>query len=172
MSTQNQTLHRSAIILTCPSDWDEWIEVVKTKAKGGDIWQYVDLSVERDNLPTLKEPPVPLPKDVNQGKTTFAELDEAEKEELRTLKSERKRNITKYDRQIAALGTLRTFIQETISRTYLRYTFNCETPYDMLITLKTRVSPTDRARKINLINQYQKLKKPPQSQSLEAWLQQ
>ena len=42
----------------------------------------------------------------------------------------------------------------------------------MLAALKQRVAPTDQARKIELINQYQKLKKAPRSQNLDTWLQQ
>lgn len=52
------------------------------------------------------------------------------------------------------MATLRSFIQETITRTYPTYTFNCDTPHDMLIALKQPVAPTDQARKIELINQY------------------
>jgi hypothetical protein len=69
-------------------------------------------------------------------------------------------------------ATLRSFIQETITRTYLTYTFDCDTPYDMLIALKQRVAPTNQTRKIELVNQYQKLKKAPRSQNLDTWLQQ
>jgi hypothetical protein len=70
------------------------------------------------------------------------------------------------------MATLRSFIQETITRTYLTYTFDCDTPHDMLVTLKQRVAPTDQARKIELINQYQKLKEAPHSQNLDTWFQQ
>ena len=70
------------------------------------------------------------------------------------------------------MATLRSFIQETITRTYLTYTFNCDTPHDMLVALKQRVVPTDQARKIELINQYQKLKKASGGQNLDTWLQQ
>ena len=81
----NQTPQKTAIILAAPSDWDEWIEVIKTKAKAGDVWQYADPSTNEDVLPTLKEPYMPVPKDVNGEKTTIAQLTEEEKEELRTL---------------------------------------------------------------------------------------
>jgi hypothetical protein len=64
-------------------------------------------------------------------------------------------------------AALRSFIQETITRTYLTYTFDCDTPYDMLIAMKQRVAPTNQARKIELVNQYQKLKKAPRSQNLD-----
>ena len=70
------------------------------------------------------------------------------------------------------MATLRSFIQETITRTYLTYTFDCDTPHDMLVALKQRVAPTDQARKIELISQYQKLKNTPDSHNLDTWLQQ
>jgi hypothetical protein len=49
---------RVAIILTGPNDWDEWIEVVKTKAKAGEIWQYIDPSTAKDQLPNLERPSI------------------------------------------------------------------------------------------------------------------
>ena len=54
----------------------------------------------------------------------------------------------------------------------MTYTLDCETTYDMLVTLKQRVAPTDQARKIELINQYQKVKEAPRTQNLNTWLQQ
>jgi hypothetical protein len=30
-------VHRTTIILAGPSDWDEWIEVIKTKAEAGKV---------------------------------------------------------------------------------------------------------------------------------------
>src|SRR6266480_1721384 len=59
-----------------------------------------------------------------------------------------------------------------VSRTNLVYTFKQDTPYDMLVALKQRLSPTDEAREIKLAKQYKTLKKPPRSQNLDTWLQQ
>jgi hypothetical protein len=162
----------AAIILNCSNDWDEWLEVVKTKAIGGKVWKFVDPSVSKDELPVLMEPTLPLPEDINPDKTTIAELTEPERMELKDRRRTHKRQQDLYDKQEAALTALRTTIQETISRAYLRYTFKCDSTYDMLTTLKRRVAPTDRARKIELINRYEKLRKAPQSQNLETWLRQ
>jgi hypothetical protein len=170
MSTQ--TPQKTSIILSCPSDWDEWLEVVKTKAMGGKVWKFVDPSASKDELPVLMEPTLPLPEDIDPDKTTLAELTESERAELKDRRQTYKRQQELYDKQEAALAALRTTIQETISRVYLRYTFRCDTTYDMLTALKRRVAPTDRARKIELVNRYQKLKKAPQSQNLETWLRQ
>jgi hypothetical protein len=56
-----------------------------------------------------------------------------------------------------------------ISRTYLTYTLDCETPYDMLVELKQRIAPTDRAREAEMVSKYNKLKKAPKTQSLDHW---
>jgi len=55
----------STVILISPNDWDEWIEVIKSKANTNRIWQYVDLSIPKDALLKLEELVQVLPKDVN-----------------------------------------------------------------------------------------------------------
>jgi len=42
----------------------------------------------------------------------------------------------------------------------------------MLIGVKQRVAPTNQAQKLELSNQYHKMKMPPRNQDLETWLQQ
>ena len=170
MSTQAP--QKTTVILSGPNDWDEWLEVVKTKAMGGEIWQYVDPKVSKDTLPPFTEPQLPLPGNVNPQARTVSALSEDEKEELKALRQLHKRQLAVYDRQKIAMATLRIFIQETITRTYLRYTFECDTSYEMLTSLKKRVAPTDQARKTELLNRYQELQKTPRLQNLETWLQQ
>ena len=73
----------SSVILASPNDWDEWIEVIKSKANNNRLWQYVDPSTPADDLPTLEEPVQASAKDVNiRGKTLLSELNEDEKGEL------------------------------------------------------------------------------------------
>jgi hypothetical protein len=47
---------RVAIILNGSNDWDEWLEVVRTKALGNDIWEFVNPATAKAELPTLAEP--------------------------------------------------------------------------------------------------------------------
>ena len=56
---------RTTIILAGPNDWDEWLEVVKTKAEAGKVWDYVDPSKPKDQLGVLSRPTVPMAKEVN-----------------------------------------------------------------------------------------------------------
>ena len=165
-----QSPNRTSIILTGPNDWDEWLEVVKTKAEAGKVWKYVDPSKPKDEE-TLTRPEVPKAKDVNPAKSTISELTPDELDELKLLRYDFKLQLQLYERQDAALSTLKSFIQETISRTFLPYTFKKESTYDVLVALWQRVAPTDRAKKLELTQRYAKLKKAPKSHNIEAWLQ-
>ena len=172
MTSQQETpVTTHTVVLASPNDWDEWIELIKRKANANQIWKYVDPSTAVDKLPKLIEPTRPEPKDVNGRKTKLSELDEDEKEELRMLRLEHRDNLKLYRKQQSAFDTLCSQIQSSISRTYLVYTFNCDTTYNVLVALKKRVAPTDEARKIHLATQYAKLKKAPRNQNLEAWMQ-
>lgn len=80
-------------------------------------------------------------------------------------------NYRQYEELQLAIDGLRVHIQGTISRTYLVYTFRCDTTHDVLASLKQRVAPSDYARKLQLAAQYATLRKGPKSQNYEAWLQ-
>ena len=174
MNSQQETtpVIVSSVILASPNDWDEWIEVIKSKANNNRLWKYVDPSTPEADLPQLEEPVRASPQDVNsQGKTKLSELDEDEKEELRMLRADHRDNVKLYRKQLSALDTLRSHILSSISRTYLVYTFKCDTTYDVLVSLKQRIAPTDDARKLRVATKYAKLKKAPRNQNFEVWLQ-
>jgi hypothetical protein len=52
----------------------------------GDIWEHVD--PKKDQIPTLSKPELARPQQVNQDKTTYAELSKEEKEEFRMLRQD------------------------------------------------------------------------------------
>ncbi|OCK97582.1 uncharacterized protein K441DRAFT_547678 [Cenococcum geophilum 1.58] len=70
----------------------------------------------------------------------------------------------------AALRFLRTYIISTTSRDYIDYAFDGNTVYDILVSLKQAIAPTDDARKVDLATQYSKMRKAPKSQNIEKWL--
>ena len=168
-STQSPV--RTTIILTGPNDWNEWLEVIKKKAEAGKVWKYVDPSQEKDKVEALTRPNVPQAKDVNPAKNMISELTPDELDQLKTLGYDFKHRLQLYERQDTALSTLKSFIQETISRPFLSYTFNKESTYDVLVALRQRIAPSDRARKLELTQWYTKLKKAPKSQNIDIWLQ-
>ena len=68
------------ITLNGPSDWDDWLEVIKTTAIGGEIWELVNFETVKNNLPILEEPPYPISQHINHNKTTIAQLTDTKKE--------------------------------------------------------------------------------------------
>lgn len=100
------------------------------------------------------------------------ELTPTELEELKVLRDDRKDRNCKYEKQLSAIESLHTLIHKTVSRSYYTYLIKKDTLHDMLSALKQRVAPSDQARELQLISQYQKLKKPPRNQDLDNWLKQ
>jgi len=127
------TSQKISVTLNGPTDWDEWIEVMKTIALAGKVWDYVDPS--KDEVPALEEPRLPQPKDINVQATTFGQLSQEEKEEYKLLRQDYKWQRDLYDRQDNALASLRTSIQSSVSRTYLYYTFGTSNAREMILEL-------------------------------------
>src|SRR5947209_9686608 len=128
------TSQKIAVTLNGSSDWDEWIEVVKTQALAGKIWDYVDPS--KDQVPILEEPQPPKPTDVDPQKDTYALLTGEEREEYRMLRQDYKWQRELYDKRDSALSALRIAIQSSVSRSYLHYTFGTTTTREMLLELQ------------------------------------
>ena len=132
-----------AVILTGSNDWEKWIEIIKIKALAGKIWEFVNSSMLKISLSILEQPAILMTQDVNSAITAISKLDEDEKEELKLLHYSYKHDLTVYEWKNAVLEALWSFIQEFISCTYLIYTFNSESLYDMLTALKTCIASTD-----------------------------
>ena len=62
MMSSSQLTQRTMVILNSPSDWDKWLEIIKTKALGSEIWDFVNPATEKAKLPSLLEPEVPIAK--------------------------------------------------------------------------------------------------------------
>ena len=148
--SNSQPIQKTAVILNSSTNWDKWLEIVKTKAIRGEIWSFVDPAIEKDKLSTLKQPDVPTTAIVNSDKIKFSELSKDEKEELKLLQFTYKYSLTQYECQKTSLTSFQSFIQETVSQTNLLYTFKQDMPYDMLITLKQCIVPIDEARELEL----------------------
>lgn len=157
-----------SVTLNSPSDWDEWIEVIKTQALVGKVWDYVDPS--KDQVPALEEPLPPEPKNVNAQATTFGQLNQEQREEYRILRQDYKWKRDLYDKRDNALSSLRTSIQSSVSRSCLHYTFGTSNAREMLIELQKRLQPTDQLRELELTDEYEKLKTAPESHDLDNWL--
>jgi vacuolar-type H+-ATPase subunit I/STV1 len=167
MSTPTTT-KASSVTLSGPGDWVEWLEVVKSTAATGQVWEYVDPS--KTEVPTLSEPHMPEPKDINSTATTIQGLSDAERLELREQRELYRFNLTRYDRRRNAWAELQRHIQSTVARSYVHHTFKCDTVHKMLVNLQKRLKPKDDVRRLQLIDQYRELQKPPTDKNIDSWL--
>ena len=87
------------------------------------------------------------------------------------LRLDHRDNLKLYRKQLLAIDTLCSQIQNSISCTYLVYTLKSNTTYNILVSLKQRVAPIDKAQKTLLATQYVKLKKAPRNQNFKVQVQ-
>jgi hypothetical protein len=97
----------------------------------------------------------------------ISELTAAEAEELKILHDDCKDRNCEYEKLQSAIENLRTLIHETVSGSYYTYLIKKDTLHEMLVALKQQVAPSDQARELELVSQYQKLKKAPRNQNLD-----
>ena len=79
------TIQKIAIILNSSSNWEVWINMIRNQAKIANVWQFIDLLIKKENLPTLLKPTLPLSKNVNSVKILISDLTITEIEELKVL---------------------------------------------------------------------------------------
>ncbi len=67
-NTMSSTMSATAkTILKGPTDWIQWLEMVKSTATTGQVWVYVDPSKTDAQLPPLNEPVWPEPSSLNRS---------------------------------------------------------------------------------------------------------
>lgn len=63
-STSSTTYTKTTVILSSPSDWDEWFLGTKSTAQDGQVWDYVNPDTTKDAISKLTEPRAPTVKDI------------------------------------------------------------------------------------------------------------
>jgi hypothetical protein len=159
-------------ILKGPDDWIPWLEMVKSTATTGQIWEYVNPSKKADEIPSLTEPTWPEPSSLPRSQEEIASgiLTTAHKEDLSEHRSLYKLQLNRYDQRKASLAHLHRFIQETVHPDHIHHTFECDTVQEMLVNLQKRLKPKDDVRRLQLTDQYRELQKSPKSNDLNAWM--
>jgi hypothetical protein len=76
-----------------------------------------------------------------------------------------------FEQKERALNEMVKHIQETVSSTYLSWTYDCDTVYDMLVALQARLKPKKDVRRRELINRLIKLRDNPKANQVDEWLQ-
>ena len=144
--------------------------VVKTQARAGKAWDYVDPSKTADEVQKLAEPKMPKPFGIKQGAETSVDLSEDEVKRLQQLQSPVKPQRKKFELKGKALNELVKHIQETVSTTYISWTYDCDTVYDMLVALQKRLKPKKNVRRRELIDKLIKLRDHPKTRQIDEWL--
>ena len=107
---------------------------------------------------------------VNPAATGYKDLSDLEREELRDLKATYKRQYKEYRERKSSIGSLIKRIQESVDRKQHYLLEDLDTPYELLSSLKKRLSPTQKVRERDLAVSYNKLKKVPRDSDLDDWL--
>jgi hypothetical protein len=162
MTDKTDKSQTARVILSKPSQWDTWLELVKTYAIRKGVWDLINPDSVGPVPGPEPEPTLPMPADVNPEKTTYSRLTADEKEELTVLRENYQRALKKWDRKQQGLVDLRAAIQESVA---MGAPFDCtiglDTAKDMLITLKRRFSPTDESREKEIQDEYFQLRTTP-----------
>ena len=167
----SSTTTSAKLILRNPDDWIPWLEMVKSTATTGQVWDYVDPSKTVAQLPALTEPTWPQPNDLPlTAEEQAGTLTAAHKEELSELRGLYKLTLNRYDQRKASIANLHRIIQETVHPDRVHHTFNCDSVHQMLVNLQSRLKPKEDVRRLQLTDQYRELQKSPKSKNLDNWL--
>jgi hypothetical protein len=170
MSTS--TIQKITIILRSEEDWIDWIEQVETVAKKADIWNYINPTTQKDELPQLTEPLEPQPEEFSRSGNTTGSQDLTDSEFTRYSFEYNRYNIKlkAYQLKKAQIDDMRYQIQHSIDKAHIIYTQRCDTTYDILVSLKSEFQPTSGAREQQLIRQFNNLRKVDNSTNIDKWL--
>ena len=165
------TTQKATIVLDSSKVWHVWLEVVKSQACAGKVWDYVDPSKTADEVQKLVEPKTPKPPDIKQGVETPVDLSEDEVKRLQQLQSTVKPQRKEFELKEKALNELVKHIQETVSTTYMSWTDDCDTIYEISVALQKRLKPKKDVRRRELIDKLINLRDQPKSRQVDEWLQ-
>src|ERR1700709_881527 len=157
------------VILTTPKDWEQWLYTVKLIADEDDIWGYIDPDLT--TAPAIPSKPIkPTANMVNPTNQHLTELTPTETNTFNMLLADFKEEKTIVKTVTDTLKTIKAHIGTTVHRDNIVYILDITLVHNILLALKQRLAPTDRARKIDVIRQYTKLKTWNKRQDVETWL--
>jgi hypothetical protein len=76
------SVQKVTVVLDGTHAWHDWLEVVKTKARAGKVWEYIDPSKSADEVLKLVEPKIPEPSDIRAGVESPINLTDEELKKL------------------------------------------------------------------------------------------
>jgi len=158
------------VILDKPADWEPWFQLRREKAVVDGIWEYCDISKQKNELLVLKEPKKPSPSEVKARATTISELDAGQQAMYSNLLSDWRLERSEYMTLKRREGELLMEISRTISTRHLYLINGKDNIYDRLTALKQQLAPTDAVRSRELAIKYRALQDKPRGRNLNHWL--
>ncbi|KAL2005141.1 hypothetical protein VTN00DRAFT_2991 [Thermoascus crustaceus] len=155
------------VILATSDDWDEWIQVIKAVAEVEDIWEYVDPN--REALLEITEPQEPDPSKIKTNATSIGDLDEPGREIYRYQWRKYERGLELHESKVRALRNLKSFIQQTVSRDNLHYTYDGNA-HNILVALKKCFAPTTRYQELEIITKWKAHPRLLRQSNIDNWL--
>jgi hypothetical protein len=166
----SSTTTKISVVLKEPGDWDEWMLIIKSMAKRGNVKEFVNLNASEPK--ELERPEIPTFRTVKPDAVSLADLDQNQQKQLAMLREDFKEISRTYREKREAMDNIDQHIMTTVDRQNILYLDGADTVYQKLIALKERLAPTDRARKLEVKRKYRNLLQGPVAQQPENWLQQ
>jgi hypothetical protein len=151
-TSTNESHSKINLILNQPSDWIQWFFIVQDTAETNKVWQYIDPSKKKNELPRLEPPSRPTPRDVLPTATSIAKLDASQLTAYNQLYAEYKDDLRVHQKQEQAIRDISNYIVRSTSVAYLPLIDGLKTVHERLQALKTALAPTTSGRKHDVLN--------------------
>ena len=73
------SVQRVTVILNSPNNWEEWLEIIKSKIWEHNIWEFVNPATLKADVSNLEVPEISKTTDVNSAVTSIVKLENIEK---------------------------------------------------------------------------------------------
>ena len=156
-------------VLNQPSHQEPWLFVIKTIAKGGDAWKYLNLELDIEPI-VPNRPKILTTIDVNLEKTSILTLSTQEKESYKLLLVIYKEELANTKQILDTIQTIWNYIVTIVSSCNIVYINKKTIVYQMLVALKKRLALTNYTRKLDLARKYNKLKTYSKREDMEKQL--
>jgi hypothetical protein len=150
---------KNQTILSSKSDWERWLQPIKSKALGTEVWDYINPDIKESDKKELIEPEAPKKE---QNETS---------EDFQYRRDLHKRALAKYDIKEAHIAAIREYIYRTIDRSANLLIQDKSTVRDILSELVKRYKPDTHREQFEILNKWTSLKTGPAGKrQFNAWI--
>jgi hypothetical protein len=150
---------KNQTILSSKSDWERWIQPIRSKALGTEVWDYINPDLKESDKKELIEPEAPK-KDKDETS-----------EDFQYRRDMHKRALMKYDTKEAHIAAIREHIYRTIDHSANLLIQDKSTVRDILFELKKRYKPDTNREQFDILNKWMSLKTGPAGKNqLNTWI--